>query len=176
MKRILFGLGLLALCIAAFSIHSSSLPTITDPATLDRTAKHQPSRDFGHGPSVPSALAQERNDQPSTQPLSRRADVSEDRNRDSPLDPQLLQRMEAQRENIISRLGMSAPLDADETTDHTTGIDAIQELQETGFIIPATIEEVESALRAAAETPDPEDDQAALILKHRGSYRFFLQP
>jgi hypothetical protein len=89
-------------------------------------------------------------------------------------DQELSRRMRSQQEIISRRLGISAPLDAAETTDPATGIDAIQELYDSGFIVPATLEEVEAALEAAAQTPEPEDDQAALILKHRGSYRFFL--
>lgn len=89
-------------------------------------------------------------------------------------DQSRTQQMKQQEKRIIQRLGISAPLDADETTDPTTGTDSIQELYDSGFIIPATLEQVEAALQAAAQTPDPEDDKAALVLKHRGSYRFFL--
>lgn len=85
-----------------------------------------------------------------------------------------LGRMKTRKMEILSRLGMSAPLDATETTDPITGVDSIQQLYDSGFIIPATLEEVEAALHAAAQTPEPEDDTAALILMHRGSYRFFL--
>jgi hypothetical protein len=35
------------------------------------------------------------------------------------------------------------------------------------------LEEVENALAKAAATPDTDDDKQALILRHRGSYRFF---
>lgn len=90
------------------------------------------------------------------------------------MDQARVQMMKQQEKRIIERLGISAPLDADETTDPATGVDSIQELYDSGFIIPATLEQVEAALTAAALTPDPEDDKAALILKHRGSYRFFL--
>ena len=83
-------------------------------------------------------------------------------------------RMKDRKMKILSRVGMSAPLDATETTDPITGVDSIQELYDSGFIIPATLEEVEAALKAAAMTPETEDDTAALILRHRGSYRFFL--
>ncbi len=96
------------------------------------------------------------------------------RQEDTTADTAREQRMKQQAQRIMSRLGMSAPLDATETTDPATGIDAIHELYDSGFIIPATLEEVEAALKAAARTADPEDDKAALILKHRGSYRFFL--
>jgi hypothetical protein len=89
-------------------------------------------------------------------------------------DQSLTLQMKQQESRIVHRLGMSAPLDAAETTDPATGVDSIQELQDSGFIIPATLEQVEAALKAAAHTPDSEDDKAALILKHRGSYRFFL--
>ena len=83
-------------------------------------------------------------------------------------------RMKDRKMEILNRVGMSAPLDATETTDPITGVDSIQELYDSGFIIPATLEEVEAALKAAAMTPETEDDIAALILRHRGSYRFFL--
>jgi hypothetical protein len=85
-----------------------------------------------------------------------------------------IRRMEARKMEILSRVGMSAPLDATETTDPITGVDSVQELYDSGFIIPATLEDVEAALHAAAQTPEAEDDTAALILMHRGSYRFFL--
>lgn len=83
-------------------------------------------------------------------------------------------RMKDRKNEILSRVGMSAPLDATETTDPSSGADSIQELYDSGFIIPATLEDVEAALHAAAQTPETEDDTAALILMHRGSYRFFL--
>jgi hypothetical protein len=53
------------------------------------------------------------------------------------------------------------------------GLDPVEEARENGFIIEATLEQVEAALAAAATTPDLEDDKRALDLKHRGSYRFY---
>lgn len=91
-----------------------------------------------------------------------------------PTDQALTERMKQQENRIIRRLGISAPIDVSETMDPATEIDTIRELYDSGFIVPATLEQVEAALQAAALTPEPEDDQAALILKHRGSYRFFL--
>jgi hypothetical protein len=93
--------------------------------------------------------------------------------RDQRDDQAAIRRMDARKMEILSRVGMSAPLDATETTDPVTGVDSVQELYDSGFIIPATLEDVESALHAAAQTPEAEDDTAALILMHRGSYRFF---
>ncbi len=71
---------------------------------------------------------------------------------------------------ISKEVGMAAPLD-EELID---GVDPVVEQWESGYIIPATLQEVKAALAAAAATPDREDDIQALILKHRGSYRFFL--
>ena len=87
---------------------------------------------------------------------------------------QAKQRMRRRSQLIASRIGMASSFDATETTDPATGVDSIQELYDSGFIIPATLEEVEAALQAAASTPETEGDRAALILKHRGSYRFFI--
>jgi len=83
-------------------------------------------------------------------------------------------KMNRKAEKVRSRLGIPAPMDASETTDPITGYDPMLELHQSGLIVPATLEEVEAALEAAAATPDPEDDRAALRIKHRGSYRFFL--
>lgn len=78
-------------------------------------------------------------------------------------------RMEKEQARIAARLGMSAPMEI----ETVNGRDPVAELIQSGFVIEATLEQVESALAAAAATPDPEDDQYALELKHRGSYRFF---
>lgn len=51
----------------------------------------------------------------------------------------------------------------------------IMELYNSGWIIQATVDEVEAALQAAAATPDTEDDRAALVLAHRASCRYFLE-
>lgn len=84
------------------------------------------------------------------------------------------EKMDRKAEKIRNRLGIPSPLDASQTADPLTGYDPMMELYESGLIVPATLEQVEAALKAAAATPDPEDDRAALILKHRGSYRFFV--
>jgi len=92
-----------------------------------------------------------------------------------PVDHQVeVRRMEDQKCEILVRVGMAAPLDAAETTDPSTGVDSVQEIYDSGFIIAVTLEEVEAALHAAAQTPETEDDTNALILMHRGSYRFFI--
>lgn len=92
-----------------------------------------------------------------------------------PVDDQVeVQRMEDQKCEILVRVGMAATLDAAETTDPSTGIDPVLKIYDSGFIISATLEEVEAALHAAAQTPETEDDTNALILMHRGSYRFFI--
>lgn len=51
----------------------------------------------------------------------------------------------------------------------------IEELHHSGWIIKATVEEVEAALQAAALTPTEEDDVAARILAHRASCRYYLE-
>ena len=79
-------------------------------------------------------------------------------------------RMVSKQADIIKRLGMSAPMEipaAGETDFVTTAV-------EEGWIIEATLEEAEAALKAAAATPSNEDDIAAMRLVHRGSYRYFL--
>jgi hypothetical protein len=77
--------------------------------------------------------------------------------------------MEAAQARIGRRLGMSAPMEIEKFD----GRDPVDDLVASGFIIEATLEEVESALAAAAATPDLEDDKRALDLKQRGSYRFY---
>jgi hypothetical protein len=80
-----------------------------------------------------------------------------------------IQRMETEQERISERLQISAPMEV----ELVNGVDPVMEAYENGFIIEATLEQVEAALAAAAKTPDLEDDLKALELKHRGSYRFF---
>jgi len=53
-------------------------------------------------------------------------------------------------------------------------VDPVSKLEESGFIVEISREEVEAAVAAAVATPDPDDDQRALELMHRGSYRFYL--
>ena len=78
--------------------------------------------------------------------------------------------LEAARMEILTRAGVTSCREVTEPGD--TGID---EAYDAGIIVDATLEEVESALAAAATTPSKEDDIAALRLAHFGSYRFFQQ-
>lgn len=82
-----------------------------------------------------------------------------------------LKQMEKDQARVVARLGVSAPMEL----ELENGIDPIQKAVENGFIIEVTLEEVESALAAAAATTDVEDDKYALMLLHRGSYRYFSQ-
>jgi hypothetical protein len=77
--------------------------------------------------------------------------------------------MEREQRRIAERVGMSAPMEI----ELVNGVDPIQEIMNDGFIMEATLEEVEAALSAALKTPTLNDDKAAHRLKHRGSYRFF---
>lgn len=79
-------------------------------------------------------------------------------------------RMVSKQQDIIKRLGMSAPMELPEPGE----VDFVAEAQANGWIVEATLEEVEAALKAAAATPSPDDDAAAMRLVHRGSYRFYL--
>jgi hypothetical protein len=99
-----------------------------------------------------------------------REGIQSDRSNKRSKDHQLKQK----EKQIRDRLGVAAHIDVADAVDPMTGYDPVIELYEDGFIIPATIEEVEAALKAAAQTPEIEDDQAARRLKNRGSYRFFL--
>lgn len=85
------------------------------------------------------------------------------------VDRARIDRMEAEQRRIAERLGMSAPMEI----ELVNGIDPVVEALENGFIIEATLEEVEAALAKAAATPQKEDDIEAYRLVHRGSYRFF---
>lgn len=82
---------------------------------------------------------------------------------------ELVARMDHQIKEVEQRVHMSAPMEL----RLENGRDPIAEAVASGFIIETTLEEVEAALAAAAATPEPEDDQRAMALKHRGSYRFF---
>lgn len=77
----------------------------------------------------------------------------------------------AVEQEIERRIGMPAQLGegVDATIDQE-----IAHMQESGWMIEATVEQVEAALQAARETPDPQDDRAALILAHRASCRFYV--
>jgi hypothetical protein len=72
-------------------------------------------------------------------------------------------------QDVQERVHMAAPMEQ----QLENGLDPVEEARENGFIIEATLEQVEAALAAAATTPDLEDDKRALDLKHRGSYRFY---
>lgn len=87
-------------------------------------------------------------------------------------DQEAVQAMDAAKEEIEERLDITAPLEL----DLQNGVDPVIVAAEEGMIVEATIEQVEAALAAAAATPEPEDDIEAIILKCRGSYRFFLDP
>ncbi len=88
---------------------------------------------------------------------------------EAPVDQARIDRMEAERKRIAERVGMSAPMEV----ELVNGKDPIREAVENGFIVEATLEEVEAALAAALRTSDLEDDIAAQRLKHQGSYRYF---
>lgn len=66
--------------------------------------------------------------------------------------------MDQRIEEIVSRVGMSAPLEAPLPGE----ADFAAEKLEEGWIIEATLEEVETALQAARNTPSAEDDIAAM--------------
>lgn len=74
--------------------------------------------------------------------------------------------------NVRERLHMSAMLEA---SDDPAEEAEIAELYRTGWIIEATVEQVEAALKAAAATPSLEDDVAARVLAHRASCRYFFK-
>ena len=77
--------------------------------------------------------------------------------------------MEKEQKRIVDRLQISAPMEL----ELENGVDPVLEAYRSGYIVDATLEEVEAAMKAAAATPELEDDKAALRLRHRGSYRFF---
>ena len=79
-------------------------------------------------------------------------------------------RMVAKQASIIQRVRMSAPLEFPVAGEE----DFVKQAEADGWIIEATLLEVEAALKAAAATPGVEDDIAAKILAHRGSYRYYL--
>ncbi len=81
-------------------------------------------------------------------------------------------KMDRAAANVRERLHMSAML---EVSDDSAEEAEIAELYRSGWIIEATVEEVEAALKAAAATPSLEDDIAAQILAHRASCRFFFK-
>lgn len=86
--------------------------------------------------------------------------------REEPVNEEAL---EAAIDEVGDRVQMSAPM----AIEIEAGVDPVLEAVSLGLIVEATLEQVETALAAAAATPDPEDDLRAIELKHRGSYRFF---
>lgn len=78
-------------------------------------------------------------------------------------------KMDHDVKEVQRRVNMAAPMEL----ELENGVDPVAEAEKNGFIIEATLEQVEAALAAAAATPDTEDDKRALELRHRGSYRFF---
>ncbi len=85
-------------------------------------------------------------------------------------DAAAVARMEEQKAEIITRVGMSAPMELPEDDEE----DFVTEAQKIGWIVEVSLDEVEAALKAAAATPSHDDDIAAKRLAHRGSYRFYL--
>ncbi len=79
-------------------------------------------------------------------------------------------RMEQKEEVIRQRVRMSAPMELPEEGEE----DFVALAEKEGWIIEATLEEVETALSAAKATSSKEDDAAAARLAHWGSYRFYL--
>lgn len=77
--------------------------------------------------------------------------------------------MEEDIQDVQERVHMAAPMEQ----QPENGVDPVEEARENGFIIEATLEQLEAAPAAAAAPSDPEDDKLALDLKHRGSYRFY---
>ena len=79
-------------------------------------------------------------------------------------------KMDQDEREVEQRVRMSAPMEL----ELENGVDPIAAAVKEGFIIEVSLENVEAAVAAAVLTPDPEDDQRALELMHRGSYRFFV--
>lgn len=84
-------------------------------------------------------------------------------------DSNAIANMDRDAITVLKRVGVAAPMEL----DLDNGVDPIEEAVKNGFIVEATLAQVEAALAAAAATPDLEDDKRALELRHRGSYRFF---
>lgn len=78
--------------------------------------------------------------------------------------------LDAASSEIVARLHMPAML---EVSDDPGEEAEIMELHRSGWIVEATVEEVEAAMKAAALTPGLDDDRAARTLAHRASCRFF---
>ena len=78
--------------------------------------------------------------------------------------------MDRKKLEIGKRVGMSSCLEISDAGEKGLVTMALEQ----GLILEVTLEEVEAALKAAAATPQREDDLAAMNLAHWGSYRFFL--
>ena len=88
-------------------------------------------------------------------------------------DPQALRRaLDRASSEMRRRLHMPVML---EVSDDPSEEAEIMELYRSGWIVEATVDEVEAAIDAAAATPEIEDDIAARILAHRASCRFFYK-
>jgi hypothetical protein len=74
--------------------------------------------------------------------------------------------------NVRERLHMSVMIEA---SDDPVEEAEIAELYRSGWIIDATVDQVEAAIKAAVATPTLEDDIAARILAHRASCRYFFK-
>lgn len=87
-------------------------------------------------------------------------------------DAQALQtRVARQASDVRNRLHMAAVVSVGDDPGEEA---EIAELYRSGWIIDATVDEVEAALQAAAATPSTADDVEAKELAHRASCRFFL--
>lgn len=82
----------------------------------------------------------------------------------------ILEKIDEQTEIVSSRVGMPVLMELSSALED----DFVEKGIASGRIIDVTLEEVEAALQAAAQTEGVEDDIAAQLLKHRGSYRFIL--
>ena len=79
-------------------------------------------------------------------------------------------KLDKAEKNVRDRLHMSAML---EVTDDAGVEQNMAYLHRSGWIINATVEDVEAARKAAAATPSLDDDKIAEELAHRASCRFF---
>lgn len=74
---------------------------------------------------------------------------------------------------IRTRLNMSSALEILPEEENEENIPA--KLLEEGWIVEASVEQVEAALKAAVATPETTDDIPAARLAHRASCRFFFK-
>ena len=109
---------------------------------------------------------------PSDQAAHKRSSLPESQEKNLPVERSKSERqefMDQEGMEITRRVGIAAALNLPEEG----GEDPLIEAVKNGFIVEITLAEVEDALAKAAATPDSDDDKQALILRHRGSYRFF---